>query len=137
MRLRHASGCLVALHFVSPMLILIAHGSRDPRWRAALEQLTESLQAEVGRDAVRLAYMDLTPPTLLDVVAEAVRLGSREIRVLPLFLTEEGHVERNILPLVDRVRQAHPSAYVEILPAVGRLPQFRNLLRDIALRKAR
>ena len=114
------------------MLILVAHGSHDARWRASVEKLTESLQAELGPDKVRLAYMDCTPPTLEDVVSDALRAGVAGFRVLPLFVTDEGHVDRDIRPVVEQLRQEHESASVELMPAVGQHPLFRELLARIA-----
>jgi hypothetical protein len=50
-----------------------------------------------------------------------------------LFLAGEGHVERNIRPLVDEVDLAFPEIDVELLPAAGQHPLFREMLRGIAL----
>lgn len=116
------------------MLILIAHGSRDSRWRSSVERVVESLRGELGADATRLAYMERTPPTLMDVAREAVAQGTTSLRVLPLFLAEEGHVERDIQPLVDEVRRAFPEVAVEQLAPVGQAPEFRDALAHIARR---
>jgi sirohydrochlorin cobaltochelatase len=113
------------------MLILIAHGSRDPRWRASVEQVVKGVEADVGPGNVRLAYMDLTPPTLLEVASEAARNGSTRIRVLPLFLATEGHVERDVQPLVDGVR-----ARIDLLPPIGQFPEFREILGRITTKTA-
>ena len=118
------------------MLILVAHGSSNARWRDAVEQLAAAVQAEVGENAVRLAYMDCSPPSLIDVVSEAARAGVREIRVLPLFLVSEGHVERDIRPLVDEVRRVHQAVNVVLLPPLGHYRQFRELICDIAMDRA-
>jgi sirohydrochlorin cobaltochelatase len=119
------------------MLILVAHGSPNPQWRAAVERLAASVQVELGEDRVRLAYMECSPPSLMDVVSEAVRAGVSEIRVLPLFLANEGHVDRNIQPLVEDIRRAYQTIKVDLLPALGHYRQFRELICDIAVNKAR
>ena len=54
-----------------PMLILIAHGSRDTAWRRSLEDLTEGVRSRSGGEAIRLAFMQFTGPTLPEVVEEA------------------------------------------------------------------
>jgi sirohydrochlorin cobaltochelatase len=113
------------------MLILIAHGSREPRWLASVEELTESLQAEHGPDRVRLAYMQCASPTLMEVVSHAAKSGQTKFRVLPLFLTLGGHVARDIQNLVDEARQAHPGIDVQLLPPVGKHPLFMELLDKI------
>ena len=115
------------------MLILVAHGSHNPEWRGSVERVVQQVQSELReRGAVRLAYMDCTPPTLMDVTAEAVQVGVRNLRVLPLFLANQGHVDRDVRPLVDQVRQAHPQLHVELLPAMGQHPAFVKLLYEIA-----
>ena len=118
------------------MLIIVAHGSQDPSWRASVESVTESLQADLGAEKLRLAYMDHTPPTLDDVVTEAVQAGLRRIRVLPLFLANEGHVDRDIRPAVEEVRAVHQSAEIELLPAVGQHRFFREMLAKITEEKS-
>jgi len=113
-------------------LILIAHGSRDPRWRASIEDVVRAVQEQVGREAVSLAYMDRAPPTLAHAVAAAVQAGSRHLRVLPLFLATEGHVDRDIRPLVQQAMAAHPGVSIEFLPPIGQLAGFQQLLVSLA-----
>jgi len=116
------------------MLILVAHGSRDGRWRASVGAVVRGLEAELGPGQVLLAYMDHTPPTLLQAATEAARAGARRIRVLPLFLADEGHVERDVAPLVAEARDALPEVEVELLGSLGRHPEFRAALAAIARR---
>lgn len=98
-----------------------------------MESLAQSLEAEVGPDRVRLAYMDHTPPSLDDVVSEAAQAGLARVRVLPLFIADEGHVDRDIRPVVERLRGSHRSVEVELLPALGGHESFREFLAKIAL----
>ncbi len=110
------------------MLILIAHGSHDPQWRSSVESLVDSLRT----DQVRLAYMQCTPPTLIDVASEAIAAGAKTIRILPLFLTAEGHVARNVRSLVEQARETLAPIELQLLPPMGRHPGFLDLLREIA-----
>ncbi len=119
------------------LLVLAAHGSRDPGWGRPLEVLAESLCRRMGDDRVRLAYVQFATPSLEDVVADAARSGYRRVRVLPLFMTAEGHVERDIRPAVERLRRDHAELEVTLLPAVGQLPSFEQLVADIALEVTR
>ncbi len=115
------------------VLIAIAHGSRNPAWRATVEKQIESLQADIGPEQLQLAYMELSPPTLLDVVEKAVLQGIRSFRVLPLFLTGAGHVERDIRPLVNQIRTKYDSVDLELLPPIGQHPLFLDMIRTIAI----
>ena len=74
------------------MLIAVAHGSRNSEWRASVERQFDAVRSELGTDRLRLAYMDLSLPSVIDVVTDAVQHGSTQITILPLFLADEGHV---------------------------------------------
>lgn len=115
------------------LLVLVAHGSRDPAWGRPLEALARSIEERTGPGTVRLAYSQFATPTLPDVVGHAAAAGIRQIRVLPLFMTAGGHVDRDIRPVVDELRRAHDETIdVELLPPVGELPAFRILLAELA-----
>lgn len=114
------------------LLVLVAHGSRDPGWGEPLERLARQISERTGPESVRLAYSQFASPTLEEVVGEAARSGIRRIRVLPLFMTAGGHVERDIRPVVEELRRAHEPIEIELLPPVGELPSFRILLVELA-----
>ena len=118
------------------MLILIAHGSHDPRWRAPMERLADTLRSDLGADRVRLAFMECTPPTLMDAATEAAAIGAARSRVLPLFLAGGGHVDHDIPPLVEEVRARFPDINVELLPPIGEHPRFVELMRALAAEAA-
>ena len=115
----------------SELLILFAHGSRDPRWRATFEELAAAAAVEAGTDLVRLAYLELSEPTLEDVVERAVDDGAVRLRVLPLFLAAGKHLSEDVAKRVDEARATHPGLDIELLPAVGEDERMRSLLRQI------
>jgi len=117
-------------------LIVVAHGSRDERWRDSIEQVIAWVQDETGAGAVALAYMDRAPPTLADAVTAALAAGYRRVRVLPLFLAPQGHVDRDIRPVVEDLRARYPELEIEFLPPIGQLPEFRELLCRLAAEPA-
>jgi sirohydrochlorin cobaltochelatase len=134
-------------------LVLFAHGSRDPRWRAPFLKLLEHLRSQEGEEAVSLAFMEFAPPTLVDVAKEAAQRGVQRIlvdvakeaaqrgvqriRLLPLFLAGGAHVARDIPEQVGRVMEALPHMQVDVLPSVGEDPRFESLLREIIREHAR
>lgn len=114
-------------------LVLFAHGSGDPRWRAPFEELEREVARDLGAARVRLAYMEFAAPTLLDVAAEAARDHVARLRLLPLFMAAGGHVDRDIPVLVAQLGERFPQLAVEVLPPVGSHPRFRALLRELAV----
>jgi len=114
------------------VLVLFAHGSRDPRWRIPFERLLVTLQDGPGDFPFRLAFMEFCGPTLLDVAAEEASRGAARMRVLPLFLAGGAHVASDIPRIVDEVRAIHPDLEIEVLPPVGEDPRFIALLERMA-----
>src|SRR5205823_2753121 len=83
----------------SRAVILLAHGSREPRWRAPFAQLERDLGAPFY-----LAFLELGSPTFADAVAAARAAGARELRVLPLFMAGGAHLERDVPALLEAAR---------------------------------
>jgi len=116
------------------MLVLIVHGSRDARWRGSLEALTGKVEERLGDEEVRLAFMQFTGPTLEEVIDEGVNGGQGRIRILPLFMATAGHVEKDIVPLVQDLARKHPGVDFMLLTPVGEDILFPSLIEDIAKR---
>jgi sirohydrochlorin cobaltochelatase len=113
-------------------LVLLAHGSPDPRWRAPFEKLANQLRSGFGGDRVLLAYMEFVAPSLLDAAEVAVRGGGARLSILPLFMAGGGHVDRDIPVQAEVVRRRFPGLEVRILPPAGEHPKVAAALREIA-----
>lgn len=100
-------------------LVLLAHGSKDPRWRAPFERIAQELQKKLGKQRVRLAYMEFVGPTLMDVAHECVQQLTLNIRLLPLFMAVGAHLPMDIPEEAARVRLQFPQIAVEVLPPIG------------------
>lgn len=116
-------------------LILFAHGSRDPEWRAPFERLADALAADLGPDRVDLAYLEFSEPTLEEAAAAAAADGVRTARILPLFLASGKHLKEDLPPRAATAGRAH-GVRVEVLPAVGEDPRLLDLLERIARQAA-
>ncbi len=67
--------------------VLVAHGSRDPRFAATARQVRDAVQLADPTVHVELAYLDLDVPSVPDVLA---RLDG-DIAVVPLLLGDAFH----------------------------------------------
>ena len=93
------------------MLILIAHGSRDARWRGSLENLAACRRNPVAVRQVEVAFMQFDGPTLPEVDREGVVTeGVTDFQLLPLFMASAGHVDKDIRPLVKELGTGSPDA---------------------------
>lgn len=118
------------------MLILLAHGSRDPDWRGSVTALADEVRERLPSMDVRVAFMQFDGPTLQEVVNDAVRSGHDTLRLLPLFMASAGHVDKDIKPLVEELAEDYPETRLELLTPVGEDPHFPDLVIDIVTASA-
>jgi sirohydrochlorin cobaltochelatase len=100
-------------------LILFAHGSRDPRWREPFERLVAKVEGLQPKVDVRLAYLELMAPDLASVISELVSHGCGEIRVVPVFLGQGGHVREDLPVLLRGLQKQYPTVILSQARAVG------------------
>ena len=114
-------------------VILFAHGSRDPLWRASIDAVAARLRDLAPTVPTACAFLELMTPTLDDAVDALVRGGARQLRVLPLFLGVGRHAREDLPALLAAARAQHPGVRIDALPPVGEDPRVIDLLARIAL----
>lgn len=115
-------------------VILFAHGSRDPLWRAPMDAVAAQMQQQSPGTVVHCAFLELTEPDLPTVVQRLLDEGHSRIRIVPLFLGMGRHAREDLPELVNGLRQSHPQLLLEVLPSVGESPELTRCLADLALR---
>ncbi|MEU3986419.1 CbiX/SirB N-terminal domain-containing protein [Streptomyces sp. NPDC026672] len=90
-------------------MVLVAHGSRDPRALKTVHALMDRVRALRPSVPVRLGHIELNEPLLPDTLAA---LGNRPAVLVPLLLARGHHVKRDIPGAADaagpHVRVAAP-----------------------------
>ncbi|EGX58291.1 hypothetical protein SZN_18566 [Streptomyces zinciresistens K42] len=86
-----------------PALVVVAHGSRDPRALATVRALLDAVRALRPGLPVHLGHIELNEPLLPDTLAA---LGTREAVLVPLLLSRGYHIKRDIpeIAAASRVR---------------------------------
>jgi len=116
-------------------LVLLAHGSKDPRWRVPFERIVDAVQGQSGKTKVRLAYMEFIQPTLMDVARECVEQQILRLKILPLFLSIGTHLATDIPEQVNEVRAPFPQLEVEVLAPVGEDPRLAGLIQQMVIER--
>lgn len=114
-------------------IILFAHGSRDPQWRAPIEAVAAQISERQPGTPVRCAYLEICTPSLPDAATDLIAGGARHIRVFPLFLGVGKHAREDLPQLIENIKAAHPGVRIELLPAAGEYAPLTALLADLAL----
>jgi sirohydrochlorin cobaltochelatase len=117
----------------SNCLVLLAHGSKDPRWRIPFERIVDAVQGQSGKTKVRLAYMEFSEPTLMDVARECVGQQILRLRILPLFLSVGAHLATDVPEQVNQARAQFPQLELEVLSPIGKDPRLAGLIQQIVI----
>ncbi|WP_327666251.1 MULTISPECIES: sirohydrochlorin chelatase [unclassified Streptomyces] len=97
-------------HRQPPALVLVAHGSRDPRALATVSELVERIRERRPGLTVRLGHIELNEPLLGDTLAG---LPAGRAVLVPLLLSRGHHVKHDLPRAADvaehlRTRVADP-----------------------------
>ncbi|MEU0253881.1 sirohydrochlorin chelatase [Streptomyces sp. NPDC006184] len=95
-----------------PVLLVIAHGSRDPRHAATVHALVGQVRSLRPGLRVETGFLDFNIPSVQGVLESLAAEGVRDVVALPLLLTRAFHAKADIpavlrdAPARLRIRQA-------------------------------
>ncbi|MGW7642810.1 sirohydrochlorin chelatase [Streptomyces bobili] len=87
-----------------PALVVVAHGSRDPRALSTVSTLLDRVRDLRPGLAVRLGHIELNEPLLSDTLADLDAADTAEAVLVPLLLSRGYHVRRDIPEMAAAVR---------------------------------
>jgi sirohydrochlorin cobaltochelatase len=114
-------------------LILFAHGARDPRWAAPFEAVVLHIARQQPDVQLRLAFLELMTPSLAEAGAALVAAGCTQVHVLPMFLGTGGHLRKDLPPMLQALRDAHPAVQWRLHEAVGEQAAVQQAMAETAL----
>jgi sirohydrochlorin cobaltochelatase len=113
-------------------IILLAHGSRDERWREPIEAVAARVTALDPQARVVCAYMELATPDLRTASAALIASGAKSLRVVPLFLGMGKHAREDLPLQLDALRGTWPQVEFQLANIVGEEPELVELMARIA-----
>ncbi|MFI6869081.1 sirohydrochlorin chelatase [Nocardia sp. NPDC050406] len=117
----------------APALIAVAHGSRDPRSAATMHAVVEGIAARRPGVDVRLAFLDLSTPSVEQVVDAVAADGHTHAVVVPLLLGSAFHARVDLPGLLDSARARNPRLRLTQADVLGPDARLIAALRDRAL----
>ncbi len=118
---------------MSDGMILFAHGARDPRWAAPFESVAARVRRQRPALQLRLAFLELMSPTLVEAGTELCAAGCRHIGVLPMFLGTGGHLRKDLPPMIEQLRRAHPEVRWSLHTAIGEIDAVAQAMAAAAV----
>jgi len=118
-----------------PVLLGVAHGSRDPAAQEVVKALLAGAADLRAGLAVCDAYVDNASPSVRRALQSLVDDGVRDVVVLPLLLTPASHSKTDVAASVQEGRAQHPGLRLRYGRPLGPHPALVDLL-DRRLREA-
>ncbi|MFJ4961634.1 Sirohydrochlorin cobaltochelatase [Streptomyces sp. ADI96-02] len=118
-----------------PVLLVIAHGSRDPRHAATVHALTERVRAERPGLRVETGFLDFNAPSVPRVLERLAAEGAGEVVALPLLLTRAFHAKTDIPSVLREAGARLPGLRIRRAEVLGPSPLL-NATLERRLREA-
>jgi len=115
---------------MTPPLVAVAHGSRDPRSAATVRALVDVVRAQAPGVAVYESFLDLSEPRVTDVLRKLYADGHRAAVVVPLLLGSAFHARVDLPALIEEVTAECPGFTVEVSDVLGADPALEAVALD-------
>ncbi|WP_326943302.1 sirohydrochlorin chelatase [Amycolatopsis sp. NBC_01307] len=115
---------------MTPPLVAVAHGSRDPRSASTVRALVDVVRARAPGLSVHESFLDLSEPRVTDVLRELYAAGHRTAVVVPLLLGSAFHARVDLPALVSSVTAECPGFRVRVSDVLGADPALEAVALD-------
>jgi sirohydrochlorin ferrochelatase len=115
---------------MTPPLILVAHGSRDPRSARAMAAAAAAIRGARPDLDVRLCFLDLSAPSVDQVIDTVAAEGHSSAVVVPLLLGSAFHARVDLPGLLAAARSRHPGLDLVQTDVLGDDDRLVSAVRD-------
>jgi sirohydrochlorin cobaltochelatase len=112
-----------------PVLLIVGHGSRDPRGAGEFHELVSLVRDHVPVP-VEGGFIELSQPPISECVNRLKKRGAREISAVPLMLLAAGHAKDDIPATLVREKMSHPDVDFHYGRALGIRPELLELMDE-------
>jgi sirohydrochlorin cobaltochelatase len=113
-----------------PALLVVGHGSRDPRGAREFHELVALVRERDPALAVEGGFIELSRPPISECVSRLVDNGTRRIAAVPLMLLAAGHAKDDIPATLMREKTSHPGIDFGYGRALGIRPELLELMDE-------
>jgi len=113
-----------------PALLIVGHGSRDPRGVREFHQLVALVRERNPALAVEGGFIELSRPPISECVMRLAEDGARRIATVPLMLLAAGHAKDDIPATLVREKMSHPEVSFKYGRALGIRPELLDFMDE-------
>ena len=112
-----------------PALLIVGHGSRDPRGAEEFHELVSLVRARAPMP-VEGGFIELSRPPISECVNNLRERGAREVSAVPLMLLAAGHAKDDVPATLAREKLTHPDLDFHYGRALGIRPELLELMDE-------
>jgi sirohydrochlorin cobaltochelatase len=122
--------------------ILLAHGSRDPKWQIPFQDMTQAIKQHDEMSSsnpsqeviVELAYMELCEPSLESMCETLFKQGVKLINIYPVFFAAGIHLRVDV-PKQLKAIEAELGILTKLHPPVGQEKAVQHAITQVILER--
>ncbi len=111
-----------------PVLLVIAHGSRDPRHAATVHALVARVRAQRPGLRVETGFLDFNAPAVPQALERLAAEGVQDVVALPLLLTRAFHAKADIPAVLHEASARLPRLRIHQAEVLGPSPLLLTAL---------
>ena len=89
-------------------IVYVGHGSRLQEGNEQFIHFIQSVMKERNERIQKIAFLELTKPTISDAVTETILEGATEIMIVPVLLFAAAHYKRDIPLEIAKMKNQYP-----------------------------
>jgi sirohydrochlorin cobaltochelatase len=113
-----------------PALLVVGHGSRDPRGAEEFHELLALIRGRNPHLSIEGGFIELSRPPISECVDRLAKGGAQSVAAVPLMLLAAGHVKDDIPATLVREKLSHPGISFNYGRALGIRPELLELMED-------
>ena len=113
-----------------PALLVVGHGSRDPRGAREFHELVGLVRRRNPSLVVEGGFIELSRPPISECVDRLAEGGARDVAAVPLMLLSAGHAKDDIPATLVREKMNHRGMSFRYGRALGIRPELLELMDE-------
>ncbi|MDM5153015.1 sirohydrochlorin chelatase [Bacillus sp. DX1.1] len=109
-------------------IVYIGHGSRLQKGNEQFIHFIQSVMKERNESIQKIAFLELTTPTIQDTITETITEGATEILIVPVLLFAAAHYKRDIPFEIRQIQKKYPHITFSVTSPFSTHPHMIELV---------
>jgi sirohydrochlorin cobaltochelatase len=109
-------------------IIIIDHGSKSVTATEEFNFIVNTVKKKYNSPHVYGAHMEISTPSLGDIVRQISNTQIKKILIIPYFLFNGRHILKDIPQMIEELKPQYPSLHFNMAAPIGKEEQMADIL---------